>query len=131
MHIFISAGEPSGDLHGASLARALRDLRPDATIAGFGGERMRTAGCDLLYPLAEHPIMYISGAVRAVPLLLRLRAQMTAEFQKRRPDVVVLIDYPGFHWHLAKRARALGIPAGSPIYYDLESYHRAPSVTAW
>jgi lipid-A-disaccharide synthase len=122
MHIFISAGEPSGDLHGASLARALQKVYPDVTVTGFGGERMRAAGCDLLYPLAEHPIMYLGGAVRAVPLLLRLRARMTADFKKRRPDAVVLIDYPGFHWHLAKRARSLGIPV---VYFV------APQIWAW
>lgn len=122
MHIFISAGEPSGDLHGASLARAIQKLAPNVTLTGFGGERMRAAGCDLIYPLAEHPIMYISGAVRAVPLLLRLRARMTSDFRKRRPDVVVLIDYPGFHWHLAKRARSLGIPV---VYFV------APQIWAW
>jgi lipid-A-disaccharide synthase len=122
MHIFISAGEPSGDLHGASLARALQKLSPGVKLSGFGGERMRAAGCDLLYPLAEHPIMYISGAIRAVPLLLRLRARMTAEFKSRRPDAVVLIDYPGFHWHLAKRARSLDIPV---------AYFVAPQIWAW
>jgi len=122
MHLFISAGEPSGDLHGASLAQAVRKLHPGVTLTGFGGERMRAAGCDLLYPLAEHPIMYLSGAVRAIPFLLRLRARMTAEFKKRRPDAVVLIDYPGFHWHIAKRARSLGIPV---VYFV------APQIWAW
>jgi lipid-A-disaccharide synthase len=122
MHVFISAGEPSGDLHGASLARAVQQLSPGVTLTGFGGERMRAAGCDLIYPLAEHPIMYLGGAVRALPLLLRLRARMTADFKKRRPDAVVLIDYPGFHWHLAKRARSLGIPV---VYFV------APQIWAW
>ena len=47
MHIFISAGEPSGDLHGANLVRAFKRLRPDIECVGFGGEKMEAAGCQL------------------------------------------------------------------------------------
>jgi len=53
MRIFISAGEPSGDLHGANLARALQQARPVIECVGFGGERMEAAGCRLLYPLCN------------------------------------------------------------------------------
>ena len=53
MRIFISAGEPSGDLHGANLVRALRRARPGIECVGFGGERMEAAGCQLLYPLCN------------------------------------------------------------------------------
>src|SRR4051794_3222502 len=122
MHVFISAGEPSGDLHGASLARALRQLDPSATVSGFGGERMRVAGCELLYPLADHAIMGLTGIARALPTMLRLRDQMAEHVRTRRPDAVVLIDYPGFHWHLAKRAKALGVPV---IYFV------PPQIWAW
>ncbi len=51
MHFFISAGEPSGDLHGANLIKALQRHDPTVTCVGFGGERMEEAGCRLLYPL--------------------------------------------------------------------------------
>src|SRR5438105_2819435 len=122
MHIFISAGEPSGDLHGASLARALRELHPEVTLAAFGGERMRAAGCDLLYPLADHAIMGLGGVVRALPAMVRLLKRMAADFDRRRPDAVVLIDYPGFHWHVAKRAKGLGVPVVSFV---------PPQIWAW
>ena len=62
MRIFLSAGEPSGDLHGASLVRALRRLQPDVELSGFGGERMADAGCPLLYPLADHPVIGLTAA---------------------------------------------------------------------
>ena len=122
MHVFISAGEPSGDLHGASLARAIRDLQPSVTITGFGGDQMRAAGCNLLYPLAEHAIMGLGGIVRALPTMIRLLDRMTGEFKRRRPDAVVLIDYPGFHWHVARRVKVLGVPVISFV---------PPQIWAW
>ena len=64
MRLFVSAGEPSGDLHGANLLRSLQALRPGIDYYGFGGERMAAAGCRLLYPLVEHAVMGVVGAVR-------------------------------------------------------------------
>ena len=58
MRIFLSAGEPSGDLHGANLVRALRQRRPDVECVGFGGEHMEAAGCRLLYPLCRLAVMW-------------------------------------------------------------------------
>ena len=58
MRIFISAGEPSGDLHGANLIHSLRRLRPDIEFVGFGGDRMEAAGCRLLYPLCQLAVMW-------------------------------------------------------------------------
>ena len=62
MRIFICAGEPSGDLHGANLVRTLRRLRPDVECVGFGGERMEAAGCRLLYPLCRLAVMWFTGS---------------------------------------------------------------------
>src|SRR5262249_46953981 len=58
MRIFLCAGEPSGDVHGANLVRALRARRPDVECVGFGGERMEAAGCRLLYPLCRLAVMW-------------------------------------------------------------------------
>jgi lipid-A-disaccharide synthase len=122
MRIFLSAGEPSGDLHGANLFRHLRALDPVCVCAGFGGARMRDAGCDLLFPLADHAIMGLTGIARALPAMFRLRRQMTDWIIANRPDAVVLIDYPGFHWYLASRAKRLGVPVVSFV---------PPQVWAW
>jgi lipid-A-disaccharide synthase len=122
MRIFLSAGEPSGDLHGANLLTALRGIDPTVTAAGFGGERMRQAGYDLLYPLADHAIMGLSGIVQALPSMLRLRRVMIDWIKAHRPDAVVLIDYPGFHWWLAAAAKKLGVPVVSFV---------PPQVWAW
>src|SRR4051812_18775013 len=110
MHVFISAGEPSGDLHGANLVRELRKLDPSIRISGFGGDRMAAAGCRLIYPLSKHSVMGLTNVLKQIFTFIRLLNQAEEFFGTDRPDVVVVIDYPGFHWKLAKRARKLGIP---------------------
>jgi lipid-A-disaccharide synthase len=110
MRVFVSAGEPSGDLHGANLVRALRRLRPDVHVEGFGGERMAAAGCELLYPLCELAVL---GHFAVAANLHRFREALACgerHFRRHRPDVLVLIDFPGFHWWLAGAARAAGVP---------------------
>jgi lipid-A-disaccharide synthase len=122
MRVFVSAGEPSGDLHGANLLHALRKLRPDVELSGFGGERMAAAGCSLLYPLAEHAVIGLTQAAASVPMIWRVLTQADRHFREQRPDVVVVIDNPGFHWWLARTARKHGIPV---VYFV------APQLWAW
>jgi lipid-A-disaccharide synthase len=114
MRLFISAGEPSGDLHGANLIHALRQREPNAEIQGFGGDRMAQAGCRLLYPLCDLAVVGIAPVVANLPRFWRLLNRADKCFEQYRPDALVLIDYPGFHWWLARRARAHGIPV---IYF--------------
>jgi len=110
MHIFISAGEPSGDLHGANLVRTLREIRPDIECVGFGGEKMESAGCRLLYPLCQLAVMWFARVLARAPLFLELLSRADRYFRHRRPDAVILIDYPGFNWWIARRAHFHGIP---------------------
>jgi lipid-A-disaccharide synthase len=133
MRIFLSAGEPSGDLHGANLLHALRSIDRTVTAAGFGGDRMRTAGCDLLYPLADHAIMGLGGIVQALPTMIRVRRVMTDWLKVNRPDAVVLIDYPGFHWWLAAAAKRLGVPVVSFVPPQVWGWasHRVAWVRRW
>ncbi len=110
MRLFVSAGEASGDLHGASLLNALRRRRPDLEVHGFGGERMEQAGCRIHYPLTDLAgvgLMHLFSTVRRVPGVLKLADRV---FRTTRPDALVLIDFPGFHWWLAKCAKKHGIP---------------------
>jgi lipid-A-disaccharide synthase len=122
MHVFISAGEPSGDLHAANLARALAARHPGIKFAGFGGDRMAAAGVDLLYPLTRLAVMWFGRVATHLLTFVRLAALAKRYFRTRRPDAVVLVDFPGFHWHLAKRAKAAGIP----VYYFVP-----PQLWAW
>src|SRR5262249_12682965 len=106
MRIFFCAGEPSGDLHGANLVASLKRLRPDVECVGFGGERMRSAGCQLLYPLCDLAVMWVSRVLANLSTFVKLLARADRFFRRQRPDAVVLIDYPGFNWWLAKRAHS-------------------------
>src|SRR5579871_1198993 len=110
MRIFISAGEPSGDLHGASLVNELRSRRPGVECIGFGGEHMDEAGCRLLYPLCRLAVMWFLRVLLNIRVFFRLLAQADRFFAEQRPDAVVLVDYPGFNWHVARKAHARGIP---------------------
>ncbi len=110
MRLFISAGEPSGDLHGANLIHALRQRQPDLEIHGFGGEKMAAAGCRLAFPLCEMALVGLFRVLANVPKFWRILGLADRVFEQQRPDVLVLIDFPGFHWWLARRARAYGIP---------------------
>jgi lipid-A-disaccharide synthase len=122
MKIFFSVGEPSGDLHGANLIGELARLRPNLQATGFGGPRMAAAGCDLLQDMTELAVMGLLPALVRLPQFLQLVGRAREKFQTDRPDAVVLIDFPGFNWHIAKAAKSLGIPV---FYYGL------PQVWAW
>jgi len=122
MRLFISAGEPSGDVHAANLIRSIRAIRPDVEVVGFGGPEMTRAGARLIFPLVDLAVMWFLRVLLNIRKFFRLLDQADALFRDERPDAVVLIDYPGFHWHLAKKARARGIPV---IYYV------PPQLWAW
>ncbi|MBA3968529.1 MAG: lipid-A-disaccharide synthase [Gemmatimonadetes bacterium] len=120
--IFLSAGEASGDLHGAGLARALKARWPDARLLGLGGDRMKAEGVELLAHVSELAIMGLVEVVRHLPFLLALRRRVFAVLAAERVDLVIPIDYPGFNLRLARRARERGVPV---LYYV------APQVWAW
>ena len=113
MRIFLSAGEPSGDLHAGHVARELRKLVPGVELTGFGGPELWGAGAEILFDLPSLALMGFVRILRHIPQLRRVLAQAEASFDQHRPDAVLLIDYPGFHWHLAKAAKKRGIP----VYY--------------
>jgi len=122
MRIFLSAGEPSGDLHGANLIRALKRQQPDLEFVGFGGDRMQAAGCRLLYPLCRLAVMWFLRVLTNAPTFLDLVARADRYFHHQRPDAVILIDYPGFNWWMARRAHFHGIP----VFYFVP-----PQLWAW
>jgi lipid-A-disaccharide synthase len=122
MRIFVSAGEPSGDMHGANLVHALRCLRPDAVFDGFGGDHLAAAGCNLLYPLCDMAVIGFTRVAASLHRFAQIIHQADRFFRLHRPDAVVLIDFPGFHWWLARSARAQGIPV---------LYFVPPQIWAW
>lgn len=120
--IFISAGEPSGDLHGAGVVRALRERYPDATVEGLGGPQMEQAGATLRYRmegLAAFGVVEVLTKIRAHYRLLRA---LQKDFRAGRYDLVILVDYPGFHLRVAEAAHS----AGTKVLYYI-----APQLWAW
>lgn len=122
MKIFFSAGEPSGDLHGANLIRELRSRRPDIECVGYGGPLMAAAGCDLHADLTALAVMWFLRVLLNIHKFLALAGRADRYFRYHRPDAVVLIDYPGFNWWIARRAKAHGIPV---------FYYAPPQIWAW
>jgi lipid-A-disaccharide synthase len=122
MKLFFSVGEPSGDLHGANLIRELRRRRPDCEFVGYGGPRMAAAGCILHEDLTKLAVMWFARVLVNIHRFWHLASRADRYFRHHRPDAVVLIDYPGFNWWIARRAKAHGIPV---IYYG------APQLWAW
>ena len=109
MHLFFSVGEPSGDQHAAHLIRELQRRRPGVRCVGYGGEEMRAAGCELHYRLTDMAVM---GIFVVIPLLWRvfkLVRQAKRYFEEQRPDAVVMIDFSGFNWFIAKYAKRAGV----------------------
>ena len=122
MKIMISVGEASGDLHGASVANALKQLRPEIELVGMGGQAMRTAGVEIIYDIADLGVIGIVEVIKNLRRLFRLRDFLADYMRANRPDALVIIDYPGFNVRLAKVAKKLGIPVISYI---------SPSAWAW
>ena len=122
MHVFFSVGEPSGDAYASCLMRALRTARTEVRFSGFGGPRMQAEGCHLLYPLTELALMGLTAIVPHLRHFFRLLKQAEQFFAEDRPDAVVLLDYPGFNWWVARRAKAAGIPV---------FYYFPPQLWAW
>ena len=120
--IFISAGEPSGDLHGAHLVRALRARWPEARFLGLGGARMAAEGVELLADVSELAVMGFTEVLGRLPFFLRLRRRVLEAIERERVDLLIPIDYPGFNLRLARAARPRGVRV---LYYI------APQVWAW
>jgi len=108
--IFISAGEASGDLHGAGLIRALRALAPQAEIVALGGPRMQEAGARLLANTVDFGVIGFLPIFGSFWRYLELLSRADRFLGRWRPDVAVTIDCPGFHFLLASRLRARRVP---------------------
>jgi lipid-A-disaccharide synthase len=120
--IFVSAGEPSGDLHGAGVVRALRERYPEASIEALGGPRMAEAGATLRYDMEGLAAFGFVEIVSKLGAHLRLLRAVRQDLRAGRYDLVILIDYPGFHLRVAEAARS----AGTKVLYYI-----APQLWAW
>ncbi len=111
--LLLSAGEASGDMYAARLARALQS-RLDVQLFGMGGPQMRAAGVETVTDYSEVAVVGITEIVRHLPSLLRAMNRIVAEAEARRPALAILTDFPGFHLRLARKLQPRAI---RNVYY--------------
>ena len=122
MKYYIIAGEASGDLHGSNLIKELKKLDAAAHLRCWGGENMETAGATLVKHYRELAFMGFVEVIRNLPAIFKNLKFCKADILAFKPDVLVLIDYPGFNLRIAKWAKKQGLKV---VYYI------SPQVWAW
>lgn len=121
-HIMIIAGEASGDLYGSLLARQILCLAPGVRLTGLGGVEMASSGVDLFLSIQDLSIVGLWEAITQLPKLVRAFRKTKQMIQGTNPDLIVLIDYPGFNLRIASFAKSKGIKV---LYYV------SPQIWAW
>ncbi|HWG58548.1 MAG TPA: lipid-A-disaccharide synthase [Candidatus Acidoferrales bacterium] len=119
--ILLSAGEASSDMYAARLATALRE-RTGAELFGMGGPRMAEAGVELLADYHEVAVVGVTEVLHKIPAVIGVQRRLAREAVRRGAALAILVDSPGTHLGVARRARNAGIPVG---------YFIGPQVWAW
>ncbi len=119
---FMVAGEESGDLHGAKLIYAIKKKSPSAEFVGHGGDKMKSAGMEILNHVNDLAMMGFTEVVKHLPYMIKVMGDTIKKIQEIKPHRLILIDYPGFNLRLAKKVRLLGLPI---------TYFILPQVWAW
>ncbi len=123
MRYYLIAGEASGDLHASNLMAALKEKDPEADFRFFGGDLMKTVGGVLVKHYREMAFMGVVAVVRNLRTILRNMKTCREDIRRYKPDVVILVDYPGFNLKMARYVKtALHIP----VYYYI-----SPKIWAW
>ncbi|NDV68022.1 lipid-A-disaccharide synthase [Dysgonomonas sp. 25] len=123
MKYFLIAGEASGDLHGSNLMAAIKEQDKDAEFAFFGGDLMQAQGGRLIKHYRELAFMGFIPVLLNLRTILRNMKMCNQEILKYQPDVVILVDYPGFNLKIAKYVKT---HTSIPVYYYI-----SPKVWAW
>lgn len=122
MKYFIIAGEASGDLHGGNLVKQLRLKDADIEITGWGGNHMKLAGVNILKNISELAFMGFAEVLMNIGTILQNFSLCKKQLLEVNPDLVILIDYPGFNLRMAKWAKKKGFKV---------AYYISPTVWAW
>lgn len=118
----IIAGEVSGDHHGAKLVRAMQDKNPELFFCGIGSRAMRAAGVRILVDSNEISVVGITEILARLPDIMKAFATTKRVLKGLKPDLLILIDFPGFNMRVASIARRINIPI---LYYI------SPQLWAW
>lgn len=120
--LLVIAGEVSGDMHAAGLVRALKAEHPEVQVYGIGGDRLREAGMDILVESRDMAVLGLWEVLKRYRFLKSVFDRMVRVARERKPDAVLLVDYPGFNLRFAKAVKPLGVKV---VYYV------CPQVWAW
>jgi lipid-A-disaccharide synthase len=118
----VIAGEASGDLHAAELIRCLLRMEPQAQVFGLGGKKLGSAGVELMGDIGELAVIGIWEVIGRTGLFVRLFLRLRDAMREKRPDLVILIDFPDFNLMMARQAKRMGIRV---------FYYISPQVWAW
>jgi lipid-A-disaccharide synthase len=121
-NILIIAGEPSGDIRGAELVRQLKRGMPGTDLWGIGGDEMAAEGVELVEHIRDLSMVGAAEIITKLPDIHRQYKNLTVNIGSRKPDLAILIDYPGFNLKVAGYLHRAGVPV---IYYII------PQVWAW
>ncbi|MCK5519616.1 MAG: lipid-A-disaccharide synthase [Candidatus Marinimicrobia bacterium] len=121
-HVCVIAGDPSGDVHGAHILIDLKRRSPDLKIFGIGGNYMAREGMELIFHNRNTAFMGFAEVIKHLGFIRNMFQVLEEEIEERRPDAIILIDYPGFNLKLAEKIHHLNIPV---------FYYIAPQAWAW
>lgn len=120
--LMILAGEHSGDIHGGNLCRELKLLSPELHLFGMGGQEMEQAGVELVHRIEDTGVVGFWEVYKEIGKYWKIFKKLVAIMKQRKPEAVILIDYPGFNIRFAQKARQAGIK----VYYYI-----SPQLWAW
>ena len=120
--ILIISGEPSGDLHAANLVKDLKSLDPSLSFCGIGGDLSRRAGVDIVFDITKLALVGVIEVLRNLNVVKNARDAVLARIDAEKPDLAILVDYPGFNLRLAKELSKRSIPV---------AYYISPQIWAW
>jgi lipid-A-disaccharide synthase len=118
----IIAGEASADLHGSNLVKAIKRLDENITFTGIGGELMKRAGVDTLFSSSDMAVVGATEAISKIKTIYKASKTIKSILKSRRPDLLILIDYPEFNIHIAHTAKKAKVPV---------LYFISPQIWAW
>lgn len=121
-NILIVAGEASGDLHASNLVRAIKNIHPQIGFFGLGGEALKKEGVNLYFNLVDLAVVGFFEVFKNLKKFHKIFCGLLKEVDRVKPDLAILVDYPGFNLRLAAQLKKRGIPI---IYYI------SPQVWAW
>jgi lipid-A-disaccharide synthase len=120
--ILIISGEPSGDLHASNLVRDMRSLDPSLRFYGVGGALSAKAGVGIVFDITDLALVGLVEVIRNISAVKRAHDAVIAKVRSDRPDLAILVDYPGFNLKIARDLAGLGIPV---------AYYISPQIWAW